>query len=83
MPAPLYLALIRDAQDNLILRTYTALSTMQRDDAGKRIVVSWNKRDELRQLIASGKDWPTKTPEDKREDLLNRFDKLTALHGDN
>ena len=83
MPAPLYLALIRDEQGNLILRTYTALSTMQRDDTGKRVVVSWCKREELRQLIADGKDWPTKTPEDKREDLLNRFDKLTALHGDN
>lgn len=54
MPAPLYIALIRYANGSLDIRTYITPATMQADSKCARIVVDWEERNKLKNIIRHG-----------------------------
>ena len=56
MPAPLYIALIRYANGSLDIRTYITPATMQADSKCARIVVDWEERNKLKNIIRTGQD---------------------------
>lgn len=82
MPAPLYIALIRYANGSLDIRTYTSVNTMLADDNHTRIVVDWIDRTRLQDGIRTGQDWPVNIPEDQRDAMLGKLNRLIALHDD-
>lgn len=82
MPAPLYIALIRYANGALDIRTYITPATMRADSKCTRIVVDWGERDKLQNIIRTGQDWPVNIPEDQREAMLGKLNRLIALHDD-
>lgn len=82
MPAPLYIALIRYANGALDIRTYITPATMRADSKCTRIVVDWGERDKLQNIIRTGQDWPVNIPEDQREAMLGKLNRLITLHDD-
>ena len=82
MPAPLYIALIRYANGSLDIRTYITPSTMRADSKCARIVVDWEERNKLKNIICTGQDWPVNIPENQREAMLGKLNRLIALHDD-
>lgn len=82
MTAPLYIALIRYANGALDIRTYITPATMRADSKCTRIVVDWGERDKLQNIIRTGQDWPVNIPEDQREAMLGKLNRLITLHDD-
>lgn len=82
MPAPLYIALIRYANGALDIRTYITPATMRADSKCTRIVVDWGERNKLQNIIRTGQDWPVNIPEDQREAMLGKLNRLITLHDD-
>nr|DAJ63551.1 MAG TPA: hypothetical protein [Caudoviricetes sp.] len=82
MPAPLYIALIRYANGTLDIRTYTTSATMRADSKCVRIVVDWEDRNKLQHIIRTGQDWPVNIPENQRDAMLGKLNRLIALHDD-
>ena len=82
MPAPLYIALIRYANGSLDIHTYITPATMQADSKCARIVVDWEERNKLKNIIRTGQDWPVNIPADQREAMLGKLNRLIALHDD-
>ncbi|WP_295978941.1 hypothetical protein [uncultured Akkermansia sp.] len=82
MPAPLYIALIRYANGTLDIRTYTTSATMRADSKCVRIVVDWEDRNKLQNIIRTGRDWPVNIPADQRDAMLGKLNRLIALHDD-
>lgn len=82
MPAPLYIALIRYANGALDIRTYITPATMRADSKCTRIVVDWGERFKLQDIIRTGQDWPVNIPDDQREAMLGKLNRLIALHDD-
>lgn len=82
MPAPLYIALIRYADGSLDIRTYITPATMETDSKCTRIVVEWGEREKLQDIIRTGQDWPVNIPEDQRDAMLDKLNRLVALHDD-
>lgn len=82
MPAPLYIALIRYANGALDIRTYITPATMRADSKCTRIVVDWGERTKLQNIIRTGQDWPVNIPEDQREAMLGKLNRLITLHDD-
>lgn len=82
MPAPLYIALIRYANGSLDIRTYITPATMRADSKCTRIVVDWGERLKLQDIIRTGQDWPVNIPDDQREAMLGKLNRLIALHDD-